>query len=179
MAAAIAAEFGPPPGARTLNSDRTRKAMHQIGPNQSLPPAAYEITITAAVYLRLMSRSMDALAQGAAVIVDAVYSTEAERAAIAKIAEDKHVPFVGVWLEADPEILRKRIEQRPKGPSDADVAVLDAQLARGVGRIDWTRIDSSRPDAKEQVLRVVREGLGKGWAKGGAKGAERISPRDA
>jgi predicted kinase len=165
MAAAIAAEFGPPPGARTLNSDRTRKAMHRIGPDQALPPTAYEITITAAVYLRLMSRAMDALAQGAAVIVDAVYSTEAERAAIAKIAEDKRVPFVGLWLETDPEILRKRIEQRPKGPSDANVAVLEAQLARGVGRIDWIRIDSSRPDATQQVLRVVHEALAKGCAK--------------
>ena len=30
LAAAIAGEIGPPPGARTLNSDRTRKAMHRI-----------------------------------------------------------------------------------------------------------------------------------------------------
>jgi aminoglycoside phosphotransferase family enzyme/predicted kinase len=175
MAAAIAAEFGPPPGARTLNSDRTRKAMHKIRPDQSLPPAAYEISITAAVYLRLMSRSLDALLQGAAVIVDAVYSTEAERAAIAKIAEEKHVPFCGLWLEADPEILRKRVSERPKGPSDANVAVLEAQLARGAGQIDWTRIDSSRPDAKEQVFRAVREAL----AKGEPKGLATAPPRDA
>jgi hypothetical protein len=168
MAAAIAAEFGPPPGARTLNSDRTRKAMHRIGPDQSLPPAAYELTTTAAVYLRLMSRAMDALAQGAAVIVDAVYSTEAEREAIQRIPEDKNVPFVGVWLEADPEILRQRVIERRKGPSDANVAVLEAQLARGAGRIDWIRIDSSRPDAREQVLRAVREALAKGSAKGRA-----------
>jgi predicted kinase len=66
--------------------------------------------------------------------------------------------------------LRQRVIERRKGPSDANVAVLEAQLARGAGRIDWIRIDSSRPDATEQVLRVVREALAKGWAKGGVKG---------
>ena len=157
MTAALAAEIGPPPGARTLNSDRTRKAMHRIRPDENLPPAAYELGITAAVYLRLMSRAMDALAQGAAVIVDAVYSTEAERAAIETIAHKKGVPFVGLWLEADPDILRQRVRERPKGPSDADISVLEAQLGRGVGQVDWIRIDSSRPDAKERALRILRE----------------------
>jgi predicted kinase len=113
-----------------------------------------------------MSRALDALAQGAAVIVDAVYSTETEREAIQRIPEKKRVPFVGIWLEADPEILRCRVIGRRKGPSDANIAVLEAQLARGAGRIDWIRIDSSRPDATEQVLRAVREVLAKGWAKG-------------
>src|SRR5208337_3395095 len=162
LTAAIAAEIGPPPGARTLNSDRTRKAMHKIRPDESLPPAAYEINITAAVYLRLMSRAMDALAQGSAVIVDAVYSTEAERAAIAKIAEEKHVPFVGIWLEADPEILRKRVIERPKGPSDADVSVLEAQLRRGAGKIDWNRLNSAAPDVKDRALALVRAALERG-----------------
>lgn len=165
MAAALAAEFGPPPGARTLNSDRTRKAMHRIRPDESLPPAAYELSITAAVYLRLMSRAIDALAQGAAVIVDAVYSTEAERAAIAEIAREKGVPFVGLWLEADPELLRRRVRERPKGPSDANVSVLEAQLARGAGTIEWNRIDTSRPDAKEQALRILSEALAKARAR--------------
>ena len=37
-------EIGPPPGARTLNSDRTRKAMHKLLPTDRLPPEAYART---------------------------------------------------------------------------------------------------------------------------------------
>lgn len=157
LTAALAGEIGPPPGARTLNSDRTRKAMHKIRPNDPLPPEAYDLGITAAVYLRLLSRSMDALSQGAAVIVDAVYSTEEERASIAKLASDLGAPFVGLWLEADVEILRRRVRERPKGPSDANVGVLEAQLKRDPGRIDWIRLDSADPDLKEKALALLRE----------------------
>ncbi len=116
LTAALAGEIGSPPGARTLNSDRTRKAMHKFRPSDTLPPEAYEKGITAAVYLRLLSRSMDALGQGAAVIVDAVYSTEDERAAVAKVAREQHVPFVGIWLDADPEILRQRVLDAAERP---------------------------------------------------------------
>jgi uncharacterized protein len=159
LAAALAGEIGVPPGARTLNSDRTRKAMHKIRARDPLPPEAYERAITAAVYLRLMTRSLDALGQGFAVIVDAVYSTEDERAAIAKVASDQGVPFVGLWLEADPEILRQRVRNRPKGVSDANVAVLDQQLARGAGRIDWIHLNAARLDLVEAALAILRAAL--------------------
>jgi len=157
LTAALAGEIGSPPGARTLNSDRTRKAMHKFRPSDTLPPEAYEKGITAAVYLRLLSRSMDALGQGAAVIVDAVYSTEDEREAVAKVAREQGVPFVGIWLDADPEILRQRVLARPKGPSDANVNVLEAQLARGAGKIDWARLDCTRPDLKEAALALLKQ----------------------
>ncbi len=159
MAATLAAEIGPPPGARTLNSDRTRKAMHRLRPTDRLPPEAYALNITAAVYLRLLSRAMDALAQGRAAIVDAVYSTEDERAAVAKLARETNVPFVGLWLEADPEILRQRVRERPKGVSDATQAVLEAQLERDNGRIDWVRLNSASPDVMEKSLEILRGAL--------------------
>ena len=131
--------------------------MHKIPPSDTLPPEAYEIGITAAVYLRLLSRSMEALGQGAAVVVDAVYSTEDERAALAQIAREKGVPFLGLWLDADPEILRQRVLARPKGPSDANVGVLEAQLTRGAGRIDWVRLDCTRPDLEEAALALIEK----------------------
>jgi aminoglycoside phosphotransferase family enzyme/predicted kinase len=159
LAAAIAGEIGPPPGARTLNSDRTRKAMHRIRPTDKLPPQAYEINITAAVYLRLLSRAMDALAQGRSVVLDAVYSTQEERDAVAKLARERGAPFVGLWLEAPAEVLRHRVSERPKGVSDADVAVLDAQLHRETGKIDWIRLDATLPDLRERALKIVRAAL--------------------
>ncbi len=157
LTAALACDIGPPPGARTLNSDRTRKAMHKLRPNDPLPPEAYEMSITTAVYLRLLSRAMDALSQGAAVIIDAVYSTEEERAAVEKLARDLGVPFVGIWLEADEDILRQRVAERPKGVSDATINVLEAQLSRDPGRIDWIRLNSARPDFIPAAFRILRK----------------------
>ena len=165
MTGLLAGDIGSPPGARTLNSDRTRKAMHKIRPGDRLPPSAYEIGITAAVYLRLLSRAMDALGQGAAVIIDAVYSTEEERAAVRKLADEQNVPFVGLWLEAHPDVLRQRVRDRPKGPSDADVHVLEAQLERGAGRIDWIRLNVTRPDAVDKALALLREAVTRGRAR--------------
>jgi aminoglycoside phosphotransferase family enzyme/predicted kinase len=156
LAAKIASEIGPAPGARTLNSDRTRKAMHKLPPSESLPPEAYAINITSAVYLRLLSRTLDALNQGRAVVIDAVYSAKDERDAVEKLAREARAPFLGIWLEADPEVLRQRVRERPKGPSDADVAVLEAQLRRPVGEILWARLDSSQPDLPERALALAR-----------------------
>lgn len=161
LAAHIAGELGAPPGARVLNSDRIRKAMHKIPPNQPLPPEAYEAPITAAVYLRLMTRAMDALSQNHSVVLDAVFSTPAEREAIEQLAHEQGAPFVGFWLEAPPSILRKRVRERPRGVSDATEIVLENQLARGAGEIGWIRLDSTsehfRADALAAIAAVLRQ----------------------
>jgi aminoglycoside phosphotransferase family enzyme/predicted kinase len=156
LSAAIAGDIGAPPGARMLNSDRTRKAMHRIAPTDRLPAAAYEINITGAVYLRLLSRAMDAWAQGRSIVLDAVYSTEEERDAVAKLARESGAPFVGIWLDAPPEVLRRRVRERPHGVSDADLSVLEGQLARDVGRVDWIRLDATLPDLPGRVLEIIR-----------------------
>ena len=38
-----------------------------------------------------------------------------------------------------------RIASRSDDPSDADAAVLDRQLAEGVGTLDWISLDARRP----------------------------------
>ncbi|MCI4680733.1 AAA family ATPase, partial [Rhodoblastus acidophilus] len=161
LSVAIAGDIGAPPGARMLNSDRTRKAMHRIAPNDRLPPSAYEFTITAAVYLRLLSRAMDAYAQGHSVVLDAVYSTEEERNAAAKLARDCGAPFVGLWLEAPPDVLRQRVRDRPHGVSDANLDVLENQLNRDPGRLDWIRLDASAPDLRDRALEIIRAAIAK------------------
>ena len=160
LTAPLAGEIGPPPGARTLNSDRTRKAMHKIRPNDRLPPEAYEIGITAAVYLRLLSRAMDALGQAAAVIIDAVYSTEDERAAVDKLAEDQRVPFVGLWLEADPEVLAASAcatgrKVRPTPTSTCSRRNSSAAPAE----IDSIRLNMAHPDAVKRPCRSWKRAL--------------------
>jgi predicted kinase len=168
LAGKLAAEIGAPPGARSLNSDRTRKAMHKLPPTDKLPPEAYAMNITAAVYLRLLSRALDALNQGRAVIIDAVYAAPDEREAVEKLAREAGAPFLGLWLEADPDILRQRVRSRRKGSSDADEAVLEAQLRRPIGEISWVRLDSTRPDLLETALDLARRALPQG-AKGEAR----------
>jgi len=160
LAGKIAAELGPPPGARSLNSDRTRKAMHKLAPTDRLPPEAYAMNITAAVYLRLLSRALDALNQGRAVVIDAVYGAPDERQAAEKLARDAGVPFLGLWLEAPPEILRQRVRDRRRGSSDADEDVLEAQLQRPVGEITWLRLDSTLPDLEQRALALAKAAMG-------------------
>jgi aminoglycoside phosphotransferase family enzyme/predicted kinase len=159
LAAALAPEIGFPPGARTLNSDRTRKAMHRLRPDEKLPPEAYALNITSAVYLRLLSRAMDALSQQRAVIMDAVYSMEAERNSVEKLAREAGVPLLGLWLDADPDVLRRRVRERPKGASDADIAVLERQLTLPTGNISWIRLDATAPDLVSQALALAKQVL--------------------
>ena len=51
----------------------------------------------------------------------------------------------GVWLEAAPDVLRGRVASRTGDASDADVAVLEAQLDRDAGEIGWERLDAEAP----------------------------------
>lgn len=40
------------------------------------------------------------------------------------------VPFAGLWLTAPPDVLRGRVSAREGDASDADIGVLNQQLAR-------------------------------------------------
>jgi predicted kinase len=77
------------------------------------------------------------------VIVDAVFSKEAERQAVERIAGELGVPFDGIWLEAPRAVLEARLRGRKGDASDADVAVLEAQLAYQLGEMRWARMDVS------------------------------------
>jgi predicted kinase len=85
--------------------------------------------------------------------VDAVYARPIDREAIGRVADEAHVPFVGVWLEAPEPVLIARCEQRQIDASDADAAVVRTQLARDTGAITWQRIDASQ--ASDDVLRAT------------------------
>jgi predicted kinase len=73
------------------------------------------------------------------VVLDAAFLKPAERAAAEALAVKAGASFEGIWLDADPEALRARIAGRTGDASDADVAVLEAQLARDPGAIAWAR----------------------------------------
>jgi len=141
---ALAPRVGAPPGARIVESDRIRKAMHGVPPETRLPDKAYRSEVSDRVYSEMAWRSGLILSQGGCVVSDAVFDKKANRESIEKQAGDRGIPFLGVWLEADPTVLWKRVKGRKGGPSDATVDILSRQLQRHVNQISWHRLDAAR-----------------------------------
>ena len=67
------------------------------------------------------------------------------------------MPFSGLWLEAAPNILERRIDSRRRDASDATADVLRGQLERDVGPVDWQRIDAT--GSTETVVATARQAL--------------------
>ncbi|MEX5727106.1 aminoglycoside phosphotransferase family enzyme/predicted kinase [Rhodovulum iodosum] len=147
VAEALAPRMGPPPGARIVESDRTRKALFGLAPDARLPESAYAPEVSDRVYARLGRRGRGLAAAGVPVIVDAVFDRAGRRAAAVAALSAAGRPVTAVWLDAPAETLRGRVAARRGGPSDAGLAVLEAQLARGTGAIGWARVDAARPVA--------------------------------
>jgi aminoglycoside phosphotransferase family enzyme/predicted kinase len=135
----LAPELGPAPGAVVLRSDEFRKRLWGRAPLEKLPPEAYAPGQSDRVYGALLDAARDALAAGRAVVLDAAFLRPEERAAAEALAREAGVPFEGLWLEATPDVLRARVAARTGDASDADVAVLERQLAFDVGEISWTK----------------------------------------
>jgi predicted kinase len=69
------------------------------------------------------------------------------------------VRFVGLWLDAPPATLRRRVEARANDASDAGTAEVDRQLAQPVNDLgDWHRIDATgTPDNVLERTRALIE----------------------
>jgi aminoglycoside phosphotransferase family enzyme/predicted kinase len=140
LAQAIAPVLIEAPGARILRSDIIRKLLHGISPETRLPESAYTKDSNADVYRVLCRQSADTLAANFPVIADAVFSNPDERDAIERVAFDAGIDFAGLWLEAPPEQLARRLDQRSGDASDATVKVMWQQLDYDIGFIRWNRI---------------------------------------
>jgi aminoglycoside phosphotransferase family enzyme/predicted kinase len=145
VAERLAPHLGMPPGARIIESDRIRKALHGVTAETRLPSHAYLPEVSRRVYDRLGQMCRDILADGGTVVTDAVFDRLEDRQAIEAIARACAVPFSGLWLDAGADLLRARVAARHGGPSDADVPVLERQLARDPGVIDWQKVESGMP----------------------------------
>ncbi|MBC2775501.1 AAA family ATPase [Rhizobium sp. AQ_MP] len=154
LAEAMAPHIGLAPGARLLESDRLRRAMLGHTRGHPMPEEAYKPEVSARVYAAIVEKADMVLKSGGCVVANAVFANAAERATLQKVAQENDVPFLGLWLEADPATLRARIQERPVRDSDATVHVLDQQLERATGPILWHRIDAGRP-----ILKVRQEAL--------------------
>jgi aminoglycoside phosphotransferase family enzyme/predicted kinase len=153
LAAALAPSLGAMPGAVHLRSDELRKVMLGSDPETPLGQDAYTSKISAKVYDTLRHRAGLALSAGQAVIADAVHNRPDSRAALAELAARLEVPFVGIWLDADTNLMADRIAGRRGDASDADRSVMQRQVRHGAGTIEWRRLDAAAPLA-EKVAQV-------------------------
>jgi predicted kinase len=145
LAEVLAPRIGLAPGARIIESDRIRKAMHGVPAETRLPKAAYRPEVSAKVYQQMAWRARLILAESGSAVVDAVFDDPKHRQMIENAARDGEHPFLAFWLEADPALLWQRVAARVGGPSDATVDILTHQLAHDVGAIEWSRLDATQP----------------------------------
>jgi aminoglycoside phosphotransferase family enzyme/predicted kinase len=144
IAEAIAGSIGAPPGARIVESDRIRKAMHGVPAETRLPDKAYRPAVSERVYREIAWRAELILAEGGCVVADAVFDNPSERDRIEHVGRDRTIPFFGFWLATDPTILWHRITERKGGPSDATVDILSRQLQRDTGSLTWRKVRADR-----------------------------------
>jgi uncharacterized protein len=155
LARGLAPSVGAVPGAVVIRSDEIRKRLCGVDSTTRLGPAAYTAEVTARVYSALSDRAALVVRSGHSAIVDAVFARPADREAIARLARSMHVPLAGFWLDAPEPVLVERAGRREADASDADAAVVRAQLAQGAGDIHWTRIPASRH--AEDILRDMAQ----------------------
>jgi aminoglycoside phosphotransferase family enzyme/predicted kinase len=145
LAEALAPLIGAAPGARIIESDRLRKALHGVPPETKLPAAAYRPEISAKVYREMAWRARLHLKAGGCVVVDGVFDKPRNRKLIEESCIGDERIFQGVWLDADPVLLRRRVVDRLRGVSDAGIEVLEQQLDHALGIIEWKRFDAGKP----------------------------------
>ncbi len=124
-------------GAIRLRSDIERKRLQgldALARSQSAPgEGLYAGTVTTQVYERLLALAALALDAGWPVIVDATFLRAADRDRFRRLAHEKEVPFAILDCRADEPVLRERVQARLDAgldPSEADLAVLERQLAQ-------------------------------------------------
>ncbi|HRP97156.1 MAG TPA: AAA family ATPase [Rhodocyclaceae bacterium] len=122
-------------GVIRVRSDVERKRLVGLAPEArsgaALGTGLYDAEAGRRTYARLAELAATVLA-ARPVLVDATFLKRAQRDAFRRLAREHGVPFVILAFEAPPAVLRERVRRRAAAGTDAseaDLAVLDAQLA--------------------------------------------------
>ena len=135
LAAEIAADFAPPPGAVHLRSDILRKRMNVMWPEQSLGKTAYTPWARDDLYKRYLGIAAS-LSGRVPLILDIALASSPGVPEIEKLATSK------LWLTAPDIVLAGRLDLRQADASDADKVVMATQRSQPPGD-GWTLIDAS------------------------------------
>jgi aminoglycoside phosphotransferase family enzyme/predicted kinase len=121
-------------GALRIRSDVERKRLFGLDAlarsAKQVPGGIYGPCATARTYDQLLQGARTALQSGWSVIVDAAFLRRCERDRFHALAFDLRVPFAVLDCQAPLAVLRERVaarSQRGDDPSEADLAVLEAQ----------------------------------------------------
>jgi uncharacterized protein len=155
LAATLAPELAPSPGAIVLRSDVERKALEGRREDEHLPAEAYTAEKSARVYAMLVEKAGRIIAAGHSAIVDAVFARPQERDALRNVAQARGVAFHGLFLTTDLATRVARVGSRRGDASDADRTVARAQEQYVLGHNDWRLIDAS--GVPESTLAHARE----------------------
>ena len=145
------------PGAVHVRSDRERKRMFGVGPGERLPKNAYASEVSVLVYAACRKRAGLALEAGCSVVLDGVHARPDERAAARQVAEKLGVSFTGIWLDADPSVLKSRVFARKGDISDATPEVVEEQFGYDLGVLDFARVDGAKSleDVVKSCLAII------------------------
>jgi len=103
-------------GWRFLSSDRIRKSLAGVKPNYRGTAAErgtlYSGELTQRVYGALFSGASEQVKAGDSVILDATFSRQADREALARVAAAVGAELIWTFADADEEIRRKRLRDR-------------------------------------------------------------------
>lgn len=116
-----------------IRSDVERKRLYGLKPEQNghklIGEEIYSATATERTYQRLRQLAADILDCGYSVIVDATCQKLQQRQNFQELARHGGWPYIILDFTASPDTLRHRVAARHDDVSDADLRVLELQLA--------------------------------------------------
>lgn len=130
----LARTLGRALAAPVIGSDRTRKALAGLAPDERGGPALYTPERTEATYSELIRRAEVVLDSGRTVVLDATFEEPRWRDLAQAVARAYGASYAFVEASCpDWELLRERIAERARrgSESDADEALVDRAIASG------------------------------------------------
>ena len=149
-----------------IRSDVERKRLFER--ESGLGEGIYSARATAETYRRLLELADTISDACQAVVVDATFLERGQRRRFRELARTRGLPFLILSVEAPETLLRERVARRlavGTDPSEATLAVLEAQLARrepldAEEEALTLHVDTSREWSAERLLAAVRGRLG-------------------
>ncbi|HYW02595.1 MAG TPA: AAA family ATPase [Gammaproteobacteria bacterium] len=119
-----------------VRSDVERKRLYGLPPGarsgSGVATGIYTPEAGRRTYARLREIAGVVAGAGMIALVDAAFLERSQRAAMRTLADELDVPFLALECRARPAALRERVRRRARqgaDPSEADIAVLERQLA--------------------------------------------------